>query len=117
MGGFCAGPEKVSSLDFIGDGWRRVGGRATSLPGRRIAARQLSLQPAQAEAAEEIKEENVAKGETEAEGEDKAQKEVKEQLQPRWYAIDNDSYEVKPIHVTLLPDAVRVFAPPPRLAA
>lgn len=30
----------------------------------------------------------------------------------KWYSIDNDNYEVKPVRVTLLPDAVNVFAPP-----
>lgn len=30
----------------------------------------------------------------------------------RWYSIDNDNYEVKPIRVTLLPEAVKVFGAP-----
>lgn len=27
----------------------------------------------------------------------------------RWYWIDNDNYEVKPIRVTLVPEAIKVF--------
>ena len=30
----------------------------------------------------------------------------------RWYSIDNDNYEVKPVLVTLLPNAIRMFAIP-----
>ena len=27
----------------------------------------------------------------------------------KWYSIDNDNYEVKPIRVTILPEAIKVF--------
>ena len=27
----------------------------------------------------------------------------------KWYSIDNDNYEVKPVRVTLLPDAIKMF--------
>lgn len=27
----------------------------------------------------------------------------------KWYSIDNDNYEVRPIRVTLLPQAIKVF--------
>lgn len=30
----------------------------------------------------------------------------------KWYSIDNDNYEVKPIHVTVLPESIKMFAPP-----
>ena len=30
----------------------------------------------------------------------------------RWYSIDNDNYEVKPVRVTLLPNAISMFAVP-----
>lgn len=29
----------------------------------------------------------------------------------RWYSIDNDNYEVKPVRVTILPEAIKMFAP------
>jgi hypothetical protein len=30
----------------------------------------------------------------------------------RWYSIDGDNYEVKPVRVTLLQNAIRMFAIP-----
>ena len=29
----------------------------------------------------------------------------------KWYSIDNDNYEVKPVRVTILPQAIKMFAP------
>ena len=50
--------------------------------------------------------------EKETEKTEKTEKEteiVKEPEIEKWYSIDNDSYEVKSIRATLLPDAIKMF--------
>ena len=93
------GPEQVSSLEFIGEGWRRVGNKPKGLPCERIAAQQLTLEP--------VVEETTSPESQPTETDTKKGKE-------KWFSIDNDNYEVKPIQVTLLPEAIRVFAPEPK---
>lgn len=91
---FHSGPEKIGFFDFVKEGWLRNRG-VTQMHREKIAARQFEMVPK----IEEIPKQEEGK----TEGENKSS-EVE-----RWYSIDNDNYEVKPIRVTVLPEAIKVF--------
>lgn len=74
------------------EGWLRQHG-SSEMQRKTIAARQFEMIP--------TIEEKVSEGETD----DGAKTSDVE----KWYSIDNDNYEVKPIRVTLLPQAIKVF--------
>lgn len=105
----------MSAIDFIREGFSRVSGTSELKRGR-ISARQLELLPANlqaggASAAPPEQETGAASSEGESKEATTTEKKVDAE---KWYSIDNDNYEVKPIRVTLLPQLIRVFASPTR---
>ena len=70
---------------------------------------KITSAPSEKEIEEETKE--VTENETEKVTETEAVKEPEPEPEiEKWYSIDNDNYEVKPIRATLLPDVVRMFS-------
>jgi acylglycerol kinase len=78
------GPSSVSFIDFVTEGWKRVNGEAPRTE-TVLKARELEIRP-------------VLKNNTEN--------------TQHWLSIDNEDYEVKPVHATLLPKKVHMFYKP-----
>ncbi len=78
------------------EGWLRTKTETSHMNRETILVRQFEMIP-------KTEESSVAEKE---QIEEPKSVEVKE----RWYSIDNDNYEVKPIRVTVLPDAIKVFS-------
>lgn len=78
------------------EGWLRTKTETSQMNREKILVRQFEMIP-------KIEESSIAEKETTEEG-----KSV--EVEERWYSIDNDNYEVKPIRVTVLPDAIKVFS-------
>lgn len=74
------GPDKITYGDFVSEGWKRIKGDKSNIV-EKLDARMLELIP-----------------ET-----------ISSEEKPVWFAIDNEEYEVKPIRVTLIPKAIKVF--------
>lgn len=74
------GPDKISYGDFVSEGWKRIKGDKTNVI-EKLDARMLEIIP-----------------ET-----------ISSEEKPVWFAIDNEEYEVKPIRVTLVPKAIKLF--------
>lgn len=100
-------PASLKIYEFIREGWTRVRRpHSTGLHCHRIPVRQLTLVPSKGETVADEKPE--AQGQ--AQGETIGAK-LSVDTNEKWYSIDNDKYEVRPISITLLPDVIRVFAP------
>lgn len=79
------GPEKVSYLDFVKEGWRRADGIKTGIE-ETIEAKDIELRPR----------ESVLKSD-----------------QTKMFSIDNEEFDIKPIRVKLLPKSVTMFCSQP----
>ncbi|XP_046610154.1 acylglycerol kinase, mitochondrial [Neodiprion virginianus] len=79
------GPETVSYLDFVKEGWKRADGHKT-VNKQTIEAKDIELRPR----------ETVSKPE-----------------QSKMFSIDNEEFELKPIRVKLLPKSVTMFCAQP----
>ncbi|XP_069704087.1 acylglycerol kinase, mitochondrial [Periplaneta americana] len=79
------GPPSVGYTEFVSEGWRRENGEMPCYENI-LEVRELELRP--------------------------VLKETKSEDQQQWISIDNEDYEVKPIHATLLPKKVHVFCKP-----
>ncbi|XP_046643063.1 acylglycerol kinase, mitochondrial-like [Daphnia pulicaria] len=90
------GPENISGFEFVKEGWLRTKTETSHMNREKILVRQFEMIP-------KIEESSIAEKEATEEG-----KSV--EVEERWYSIDNDNYEVKPIRVTVLPDAIKVFS-------
>ncbi|KAG8230401.1 hypothetical protein J437_LFUL010202 [Ladona fulva] len=73
------GPKSVGMFEFISEGWKRAGDRG-SPPSETFCASEIKLKP---------KEQN------------------KESEQ--WIYIDKENFDVRPIHITLIPNKVKMF--------
>lgn len=89
------GPETIGGFQFIKEGWLR-NQEKSEMKQEKIVARQFQMIP---QNDQELREEEQQQSPTQITTE-------------RWYSIDNDNYEVKPVLVTLLPNAIRMFAIP-----
>ncbi|XP_063240936.1 acylglycerol kinase, mitochondrial [Bacillus rossius redtenbacheri] len=78
----CLGPPTVSYTGFVSEGWRRVNGQEPQVA-EKLQIREIVLRPVIPQDSSKDKE--------------------------RWISIDNEDYELKPIHVTLLPKKIHVF--------
>ncbi len=86
------GPEDIGTFQFISEGWSRNRGSSPSIR-EKIVVQQFEMIP---------------------QVQEKAQDESSNKEDPaveKWYSIDNDNYEVKPVRVTILPQAIKMFAP------
>ena len=93
---YNSGPKSISGFEFVKEGWLRTKTETSHMNREKILVRQFEMIP-------KTEESSVAENE---QIEEPKSVEVKE----RWYSIDNDNYEVKPIRVTVLPDAIKVFS-------
>ncbi|XP_067010132.2 acylglycerol kinase, mitochondrial [Anabrus simplex] len=84
----CMGPPTVGYFEFVSEGWKREKRKEPTVV-KKIQAQELKLVPKM--------------GEKKPEGGE------------RWISIDSEDYEVKPIHVKLLPRKVDVFCRPENL--
>nr|CAD7425521.1 unnamed protein product [Timema monikensis] len=78
------GPKEISYMDFVAEGWKRIRGQEPFVE-EKLKTREFELQPALPNNSKE---------------------------QEKWISIDNEDYELKPIHVTLLPKKIHVFYKP-----
>lgn len=79
----AVGPPSIGYFDFVSEGWRRLSGKPPKAENT-FSVRELELIPV---SKEKNSEKNIE----------------------QWISIDNEEYEVKPIHVTLLPNKIYVF--------
>ncbi|XP_057371062.1 acylglycerol kinase, mitochondrial-like [Daphnia carinata] len=89
------GPKNISKFDFMKEGWLRARTGVSHIHSEKIPVRQFEMIP-------NTEERSAAES-------DKGEEEKATDVE-RWYSIDNDNYEVKPIRVTILPDAIKVFS-------
>ncbi|CAG2054307.1 unnamed protein product [Timema podura] len=78
------GPKEISYTDFVAEGWKRIRGQEPFVE-EKLKTREFELRPALPNNSKE---------------------------QEKWISIDNEDYELKPIHVTLLPKKIHVFYKP-----
>lgn len=82
----------MSIFEFVKEGWARSGSES-KMQREKIATRQFELRPKpddKSTSQDETIESNNANTE-------------------KWFWIDGDNYEVKPIRVTIIPEAIKVF--------
>nr|CAD7197126.1 unnamed protein product [Timema douglasi] len=82
--GQSPGPKEISYMDFVAEGWKRIRGQEPFVE-EKLKTREFELWPALPNNSKE---------------------------QEKWISIDNEDYELKPIHVTLLPKKIHVFYKP-----
>ena len=106
------GPKELGVFEFIKEGWLRYHD-TTEMESEKILVREFELIPEKTispPTAEVEKDTELTEKETEkTEKTEKETEIVKEPEIEKWYSIDNDSYEVKSIRATLLPDAIKMF--------
>lgn len=93
------GPGEVSYNDFVKEGWRRESGEEPLRPCK-IMAKDVKLWPVETSSANksgDTSEDNIPSGSKDVE---------------KWFSIDNEDYEVKAVHATLLPNLVKMFYSP-----
>ena len=90
------GPKNISGVEFVKEGWLRTKTGTSHMNREKILVRQFEMIP-------KIEESTAAEKE-------KSEEQKGVEGEERWYSIDNDNYEVKPIRVTVLPDAIKVFS-------
>lgn len=73
------GPESVGYFSFVREGWKSQQGKEREIK-ERLQARRVKLIPLNA--TEESR---------------------------KWFSIDNEDYEAKPVQVTLLPRVIKMF--------
>ncbi|XP_034253378.1 acylglycerol kinase, mitochondrial [Thrips palmi] len=95
------GPEHVSYNDFVKEGWRRENGEDPSRPCK-ILAKEVKLWPVQA-----VKHQDNATASSTQDNIPTGPKDIE-----KWISIDNEDYEVKAVHATLLPNLVKMFYSP-----
>lgn len=86
------GPPTMSSFEFIKEGWARSG-NDSGMQREKIAVRQFEMIPKL--------EDKPTSGDEKYENNNASTE--------KWYWIDGDNYEVKPIRVTVIPEAIKVF--------
>ncbi|XP_034950527.1 acylglycerol kinase, mitochondrial [Chelonus insularis] len=76
------GPENISYLDFVKEGWRRNKGYIT-LVQKTFEAKDLELMPTMSDNSDD----------------------------QQYFSIDNEEFELKPMKLKLIPNAVKIFCP------
>lgn len=76
------GPDSINYFDFVRQGWNIENGGKRNIT-ETIEAKRIEIKPA-------------SSGNTEDETE-------------KWFSIDKEHFEVKPVRITLLPKAIRMF--------
>lgn len=95
------GPEKISFEDFVKEGWLRENGKKPALEQNMIFAKDVKIWTVE-----------VSPKSNQGTGSLNGSTESNSKLQERWLSIDNEDYEVKAIHVSLLPNIIKMFHSP-----